>query len=214
MTTLMPAVWHSLTASGTAGRNGSAIPTRPRYSNGKPRGVCGRALSTVRRPWPGRAPACLRATFHRLPSAPARDLRRKDGRVPRWPRPRPLPPRSTHRSRPAPIPLQPQAERKDAQAQAYDGKVADQTAGLDPQAWWLGFDLRDGDSDLADFAARTSRRYFGPPMAPDDKIARVHVGQVAAARPPRQRYRLSNNFSHGRSLTGEQRLVGVEIVAT
>src|SRR6516164_11498359 len=39
MTTLMPAVWHSLTASGTAGRNGSAIPTRPRYSNGKPRGV-------------------------------------------------------------------------------------------------------------------------------------------------------------------------------
>ena len=49
MTTRMPAERHSLTAAGTVGRNGSARPTRPRNSKGRPCGVAGRAAS------PGRA---------------------------------------------------------------------------------------------------------------------------------------------------------------
>jgi len=77
MTTRMPAHWHSLTASGTSGRSGSASPITPRNSNGNADGVSGQggpvvndlATANTRIPCSAISLTLLRIVLSALPSS-------------------------------------------------------------------------------------------------------------------------------------------------
>ncbi len=110
-----------------------------------------------------------------------------------------------------------QQYRKNADGTADDREHANQAAGLRLQPRRFGFERPQRETDLADLASRARRGDFTCRSSAHDERAGEHVRQIVAARPLCGSHRSSRiagrAFAHRHGFTGQQRLVGLQVVA-